>query len=427
MHKPFDITDRQRRLTLAGLFVISVLNYIDRSIISILQVPIKTDLNLSDTQLGLLTGLAFAALYVSAAIPISRLADRQSRRLVILGSMGFWSLMTAMSALASSFVILLLCRMGVAVGEAGSVPATHSQLADLYPPERRARAIGRWALSLPFGLILGYLAAGRLADTLGWRMTFAVIGGAGIVLLPLGLAVMKEPPRGCYDSSKPAETKLAFTASLRKLWRIRTYRYLVAAGSVHAFVQYSMMLWNGPFYSRVHGASLTEVSQYLALLNGIGGAVGIYGGSWLADRLGKHNQKWLLLVPALAILLMLPLGVIQYLVPSTRASVIIGLLPSALVFAYLAPIIAAPMLVVGPHMRAFASAVMTVIFNLVGMGLGPLVTGAVSDLLIAHVNMAENSLRYALVVALIPSLLASFLFWQASRHLQSDKDRSVAG
>lgn len=420
MKAAFDITDGQRRWTITFLFIVGVLNYIDRTIISILQVPIKQELSLSDTQLGLLTGLAFAALYVFSAIPISRIADRSSRKIVIIAAMMVWSIMTAMSAFASSFIMLLLCRMGVAVGEAGSVPATHSTLADLYPPQKRARAIAAWALCLPFGMIVGYLAAGRLEAALGWRMAFLVIGGSGMALAPLAILCMKEPSRGRFDARVAQQGTGNFKSAFLTLWRIKTYRFLIAGGAVHAFVQYSMMLWNAPFYSRVHGVTLTEVSFYLALLNGVGGAVGIYVGGWLADRLGRRDMSWQLLVPAIAILIMIPLAVLQYLVASPALSVAIGFLPSALVVFYLAPIVAVPMLVVGPHMRAFASAVMTVVFNLVGLGLGPLVTGVISDAFIKQFGMADDSLRYALIVVLLPSLLSSFLFWRAARWLSAD-------
>ena len=420
MNAPFDITSRQRRLTIMFLFVMGVFNYIDRTIISILQVPIKAELRLSDTQLGLLTGLAFAALYVFSAIPISRIADRSSRKIVIIAAMTVWSVMTAMSAFASSFLLLLLCRMGVAVGESGSVPATHSTLADLYPPHKRARAIAIWALCLPFGMIVGYLAAGRLAEALGWRLTFLAIGGAGVAVAPLAMLCMKEPSRGRFDASSAHHGTGDFKSAFLILWRIKTYRYLVAGGAVHAFVQYSMMLWNAPFYSRVHGVSLTEVSFYLAALYGVGGAVGIYVGGWLADRLARRGMSWQLLVPAIAILIMMPLAMLQYLVASPALSVVIGVLPSALVVFYLAPIVAVPMLVVGPHMRAFASAVMTVTFNLVGLGLGPLATGVISDAFIKHFGMADDSLRYALIVVLLPSLLSSLLFWRAARWLPGE-------
>jgi len=420
MKAPFDITDRQRRLTIAFLFIVGVFNYIDRTIISILQVPIKAELHLSDTQLGLLTGLAFAALYVFSAVPIARIADRSSRKLVIVTALGIWSVMTALSGAASSFVLLLLCRMGVAVGEAGSVPATHSTLADLYPPHKRARAIATWALCLPFGMIVGYLAAGRLAEALGWRMTFAVIGGLGVALAPIAMLCMKEPSRGRFDTKPGQEGAGDVRQALMTLWRIKTYRYLVAAGAVHAFVQYSLMLWNAPFYSRVHALPLTEVAFYLAMLNGVGGAVGIYVGGWLADTMAKRDMAWQLRVPAIAILVMMPLAMLQYFVASPTLSVMLGFLPSALVVFYLAPIVAVPMLVVGPHMRAFASAVMTVIFNLVGLGLGPLVTGMISDAFITHLGMADESLRYALIVVLLPCLLSSFLFWRAARRLSGD-------
>ena len=418
----------RRRLTLLGLFAVGVMSYVDRTIVSVLQVPIKRELGLSDTQLGTLTGISFALVYVSMAIPIARLADRTNRKYVILAALGIWSAMTAFSGFATSFLMLVLFRTGVGFGEAGSVPATHSTIADLYPRERRARAVAAWGLSLPAGMIVGLVAAGQVADHLGWRAAFWLIGGIGVAMVPLLFFIMREPPRGRFDPVvKEALPAPAFFASLQTLWRLKTFRYLALGGATHAFVQYSLMNWNAPFYTRVHGMTLSDTANALALLSGVGGAIGIWSGGWLADRLGARDLRWQLLVPGTAIALMVPLAMVQYLVASPTVSIAVGLVSSALLVFYYAPIVAVPMLVVHARLRAFASSVVLVTFNLIGLGLGPMVTGVISDFLIAHYGMAEDSLRYALVIVLLPSLLAGVLFWRASRHLPREAlDRAAA-
>ena len=183
----------QRKRTLFLLFLVSMFNYIDRTIISVLQVPIKRDLLLSDAQLGALTGLAFAIIYSTLCLPVARWADRGNRTHIIAGSLALWSVMTALTGLAGGFAILVLLRIGVAVGEAGSVPSTHSVIADLYAPKSRATVLAVWGLSLPAGMALGYVFAGHLEETVGWRAAFAIVGICGVVLAPLLLWSMKEP------------------------------------------------------------------------------------------------------------------------------------------------------------------------------------------------------------------------------------------
>ena len=408
----------KRRLTLICLFAVGVMSYVDRTIISVLQIPIKQELGLSDTQLGTLTGISFALVYTSMAIPIARHADRTSRKYVILVALAVWSAMTALSGFATSFLLLVLFRTGVGFGEAGSVPATHSIIADLYPREKRQRAVAAWGLSLPAGMIVGLIAAGQIADNLGWRAAFWLIGGIGVAMVPLLFFLMSEPVRGRFDPV-PADAAPAppFLESLATLWRLKSFRYLALGGALHAFVQYSLMNWNAPFYTRVHGMTLSDTANTLALLSGVGGAIGMWSGGWLADRFGTKDLRWQLWVPAIAIALMVPLAAVQYLVTSPTLSIAFGLISSALMVSYFAPIVAVPMLVVNARLRAFASSVVLVTFNIIGLGLGPMVTGMISDFLIEQYGMANESLRYALVIVLVPSLLASLLFWRASRHL----------
>jgi len=408
----------ERRYILFLLFLVSVFNYIDRTIISILQVPIKQDIGLSDAQLGALTGLSFALFYSTLSLPIARWADRTNRRNIVTASLAVWSAMTAMTGLATGFASLVFFRIGVAVGEAGSVPATHSIMADIYPPKQRATAFAVWGLSLPAGMMAGYLLAGSLAQAVGWRTAFAYFGIAGLVLAPLVLFSMREPKRGRFDPvAVPGATIPKTREVLRHLWALRTFRCVIAAGACHAYAQYSMMNWNAPFYVRVHGMTLGEVSFYLALLNGLGSAVGMYLGGRLADHFGSRDPRGRLYVPAIALIAMVPFAIAQYLVESANLSIALAAVASTLMLFYYGPIIAVPQMLVPASMRAFTSAVLLLTFNLFGLGLGPFVTGLTSDWLVRDFGMAENSLRFAISAAVMFSLLAGALFLRASRYL----------
>lgn len=416
-----DSGGRRRQLTLLALFMVSVFNYVDRTILSILQIPIKTELGLSDEQMGVLSGLAFAVFYCGCAVPIARLADRRSRKNIILFALLFWSTMTAMMGLAAGFAMLILFRIGVALGEAGSVPASVSILSDNYPPARRARTMATWGLALPVGMMLGYSVTGWLAGEVGWRYTFAIIGGAGIILVPLLYVILSEPQRGRFDPPAIAADKQApIMESLRILWRIKLYRYTVLAITLHGFSQYSMMSWNAPFFSRTHGMSLRDVSLLMAGLSGIGGAIGIYLGGHLADRLAIRDPRWWVWIMAIAVGTMVPAALIQFLVGSTSVAIIAASLAATLMVAYYGPLQAAALSAIPPGMRAFSTAVMGLVFNLVGLGLGPWFTGICSDMLNMHFGLGDESLRYALALSLIPSCAAAAVFVYAARFWAQD-------
>lgn len=417
---------RKRRLSLLALFLVSVFNYVDRTILSILQIPIKAELVLSDGQMGALTGLAFALFYSACSLPIARITDATSRKTVILFSLAFWSLMTAMTGVATSFVMLIIFRIGVAVGEAGSVPASVSLLSDNYPPVQRATAMSTWGLALPVGLTLGYSATGWLADAFGWRVAFAIVGGTGVLLVPLVFALLSEPPRGRYDAPGEAAKEIPpVLVSLSWLWRIKAFRYTVLGITLHGFSQYAMMSWNAPFFARTHHLSLSEVALLMAVLSGVGGAIGMYLGGFVADRLAVRDPRWRVWVIALVVGATIPVALVQYLAGSTVLSIVAAAFAAALMVAYYGPLLAVTQSVVPPQMRAFSNAVMGLVFNLVGLGLGPWITGMCSDMLGRYFGLGEQSLRYALVLSLVPACAGAAVFLYAARFWaapkQSDK------
>lgn len=409
---------RDRRYTLFLLFTVAVLSYVDRTILSVLQVPIKAELGLSDSQLGALTGLSFALFYATLALPIARLSDRLVRKNIVAASLAVWSAMTALIGFASSFSSLALFRMGVAVGEAGSMPATQSIVADIFPPKSRATAFAILGLSLPAGLMLGYAGAGILEAMLGWRGTFVVIGALGLVLTPILLLSIREPKRGRFDPPALQDAPIpSLRLSLAFIWNLRSLRYLFAAGACHTFTWCAVNTWNAPFYVRVHGMSLGNVSISLALMNGLGSAVGMYLGGRLSDHYGSRDSRARLRVVSIALLVMAPFSVAQYLVSSASLSLALGSVALTLMLVYYGPIIAAAQAPVPPNMRAFTSAMLLLVTNLFGLGLGPLAIGFLSDVFVVRYGLATDSLRYALSLSVVFSILAAWLFWRASTHM----------
>lgn len=406
-------------LALAVLSILAVFNYVDRIILAILQVPIQKEFGLSDAQLGSLTGLAFAVFYTGLGLPIARLADRGVRKYVIAGSLIIWSGMTAMTGLATSFLTLLVLRIGVAIGEAGLVPATHSMLMDFFSRDRRATALSLWGMSAPIGTMVGLMGAGWMAETLGWRHTFFVFGVIGIALAPILLATVKEPLRGSQDGSIDInESVPPILKSLKILWNIKSFRYAIMAGALNVYVLYAMKTWNAPFYVRAHGLALGKVGASLAVATGIGGAIGTFVGGTAADFLGRRFARGNLMPPIVGMLLVPPLGYLQYTTSSVGLSIFLSGVTIGCGYLYFATIVSTSMSVVPGRIRAFTSSVIVLAVNLVGMGLGPLVTGAISDSLGA--DAAGQSLRIALILAMVPGLAAAGLYWLASTSLEQE-------
>lgn len=401
------------------LMLVSIFSYLDRTILSILQVPIKKELGLSDGQLGLLTGLAFALFYATLAVPIARVADRSNRKLLIVASLAVWSLMTALSGLATGFATLVFFRIGVALGEAGSIPASHTILADYFRPDKRATALAVWGLALPIGVMLGYLSGGWLAQAIDWRAAFAIVGGAGLVLAPIVLVMLREPQRGRHDAvASLGAPSPPWREALVILARLKSFRMMLLGGSLNNFVLSVVLAWSAPFYTRLHGLTLGQVASALALLTGIGGAVGIFAGGWLTDRIGRSNASLRPRAVGFALAMVTPLGLIQYLVPSVTLSIGSGALVVMLLFFYYAPIIALSHAVVSPSMRAFTSSIILLSVNIVGLGLGPWLTGVLSDALKAEFGPA--AIRYAVAAVMVLGLGAGLCFLAAARSYNAD-------
>lgn len=416
------------RYALLLLLLAHILNFIDRQIINILAHPIQQELDLSDTQLGLMTGLAFALFYSILGIPIARLADNnKSHRPAIIGmSLFIWSAMTAMCGLAQNFVQLLLARVGVGIGEAGCTPPAHSLIGDYFPPEKRASAIAFYGLGLPVGGLLGMIIGGTLADLYGWRTALYAVGLPGLVLGAVMLMTLREPRR--LRKAKSVESDYAspaivnVRASIKSIFATRSFRWLNVGAALLALLSYGKTVWSIVFFSRVHGMTPGEVGLFYGLTVGVAGAVGMWLGGQLGDRFGGKDARYFLVVPAIAIGLTTPLLCAGYLVEHWAVALALIFLPAVASSLYYGPTFAVVQLLVRPENRALAVAIILLIANLVGAGFGPLVFGVLSDVLQPHFGI--QSVRWVLVFAALLGLVAVTCYWRASQFLIKDTQAS---
>jgi MFS family permease len=406
-----------RNYVLAMLTLVYVFNFVDRQLLTILQESIKKELHLSDTQLGLLSGFAFAIFYVTLGIPIARLADRRSRRNTVALSLGVWSIMTAVSGTAKNFIQLLLARIGVGVGEAGGSPPAHAMISDYFPPARRSTALSIYSAGIYFGVLIGFVMGGYLNQRLGWRVAFYLVGLPGVVFSLLLYATVKEPQRGATDAVTVAGDKedVSFWALLQRLWSIKTFVWLALAASLHVFCIYGIMNWIGSFLVRLHGYK--NPGPVLGLILGFGGAFGSFAGGALTDHFGKRDKRLYLKIPAFALLLSVffAAGVI-FLHDITLCLVCLGGCVT-MQSAYLGPSITVAHSLVPASMRSFTSAVFFLAINLIGLGGGPSVVGFLSDRLAPALGV--ESLRWAMSVVIVVGLASMALFFKTVRTMPS--------
>jgi MFS family permease len=404
---------------LGVLTLVYSFNFIDRQLLAILQESIKADLGLSDSQLGLLTGVAFAVFYVTAGIPIARWADRSNRRNIVALSLAVWSGMTAVSGMAQNYLQLLLARIGVGVGEAGGSPPSHSMISDIFPVHQRASALGFYSTGVNVGILFGFLLGGWLNEYFGWRIAFLVVGAPGILLALLVRFTVAEPIRGLSENKQVSDRPIPVTEVLALLWSRRSFRHLAVASGLTAFVAYSIISWGASYFIRSHGMSTGELGTWLALIMGLGGAIGAFGGGVIADRLGNRDKRWYVWVPAIAGMLATPFIVATYSVDSAYLALLCSVVPGVMGNVFLGSTVATVHGLVGVRMRAMSSAVFFFILNIIGLGLGPFSVGLLSDYLAP--DYGQESLRYAMLM-ILPGVgvLAVVHFMLASRNLRED-------
>ena len=421
-HNPYQSTSACW-YALVMLTLVYTFNFIDRQLLAILQESIKADLSLSDSQLGLLTGFAFAVFYVSAGIPIARWADRANRRNIVALSLTVWSGMTAISGFVQSYLHLLLARIGVGIGEAGGSPPSHSIISDIFPPRRRATAIGFYSMGVNIGILFGFLAGGWLNEFFGWRVAFLVVGVPGIALALIVRFTLSEPVRGIHDGARAHldahPDPVPFGDVLRLLWSRKTFMHMALGAGLNAFCGYAIANWNASFLIRSYQMPTGEVGTWLAAIIGLGGAISVFTGGLLGDRLAPRDQRWYTWVPCIAGFVTVPFLAGVYLVDGPYWALTLSIVPGLLFQAYLGNTIATTHAIVGPRMRATASAVLFLIINIIGLGAGPWAVGFVSDLLAP--SLGGESLRYALLYLLTPVALWSALhFGLAAKTLRED-------
>ncbi len=408
-----EFSTRYRIYVLGVLMGVNLFNYMDRSILGVLIEPIKHELQASDTQMGILTGLAFALFYAVCGFPIARLADRGLRVRVISWAMAIWSAMTVVSGLVGAYWHMLLARVGVGIGEAGGNPPSQALLADYFPIEQRARAIAFFVAGAHIGIFLGTLLAGYIGHEYGWRMAFIVLGAPGVAFaLLVRFTVREAPPRGKVEAAgSPLRSGSLWQATVH-LFRGRAFRHLMIAVGILWFSNVGAGQWHAPFLQRSHGMALNEVGVLLSMLS-IPSLVAVMAGGFMADRLAKRNAAWQVYVPLLGTLISIPFLLGFYLAADWRwafASAMVAMLAAG-VFAGV--LLAAVQGLVGPHARALAGAILMFSSNLIGVGLGPFAVGALSDALAPM--LGQESLRWALVAMKVLPLLAVYHMWLASR------------
>jgi MFS family permease len=401
------------RILLSRLLLAYIFNFLDRQILGILAEPIKAELHLTDTEFGAIGGLAFALLYSVLGLPLAYLADRTSRSGVIAASVAVWSAFTALCGTATSSAHLFLYRLGVGVGEAGGVAPSYALIADYFPPERRARALAIYSLGIPLGLAGGSLIGAYLARWVGWRSAFLVMGVAGLILAPILRYFVRDVP-----TAKPSAAAAPITEVFPLLARKPSFWLLAFASSSSSLIGYALALWTPAVIMRSFGLELVATGQFLSSLLLIGGTAGVFAGGWLADRLGASDKAWYARLPAIAWVLSTLAWTAGLMAPNLWVAWPLLLVGNAVNILWLGPVITAVQHLAPARMRSTASGSFLLINNLIGLGVGPLLIGRISDALKG--SYGADALRAAAVGGTIFYLIAAILMFLAARRLRLD-------
>lgn len=415
---PTDENEKYKWFVLAILTTTYMFNYVDRQVMIILQEDIKAELLLSDTQLGILTGIGFAILYTTMGIPIAKFADKSNRKNIIALSVGFWSFMTILSGRAQNFYQLLLTRIGVSLGEAGGTPPAHSIISDYFPPKKRATALAIYSMGIYIGVLFGFVIAGLIAKNYGWRVAFYALGLPGLLFSVFLYFTLKEPVKGRMDEGSEAIKDPTFKEVVQTLFSNKSFIYTGLGVGFSTFFLYGLSNFAPSFLQRVHQLDLLTVSIALGLSSGIGGVIGVYMGGRIADAKGATNKRWYLYVPLLSVVLSI-IPAILFLYSDNPMIAMAMVFPHTMITAaFNGPVYAVGHSLVNAKMRAFSSAVLLLFLNGIGLAFGPLFVGMLSDYLLPQYG--DLSLRYALTFAMFSLVLASLFFWLASRHYEQD-------
>jgi len=411
------LSNNRANYVLAVLFVVYVVNFIDRQILAILLEPIKNDLQVSDTAMGFLTGFAFAIFYTFTGIPIARWADRGSRTTIIAIGLFLWSTMTGLSGLARNFFQLALARIGVGVGEACASPASHSLISDYFPPEHRATALSIYNMGACVGLLFGIFIGGWIAEYYGWRVAFFVVGFPGIALAAVVKYSVAELPRGHSEGLNNAE-QYTTGEVFRYMWRLRSFRHLTFASSLYTFATYGLITWVPAFLMRTHEMSISQVATWYGPILGVGSATGTFIGGVVCDSLIKKDIRWQSWICALGGIVMVPFLLLFLFLPNYVLA--LSCYIPALVFGafFIGPTFAMAQGLAKLSMRAVASSVVIFFNNLIGMGLGAQVVGILNDILAE--SYGSNAIRYSLLIVGATTLWAAGHSMLAAHYIRDD-------
>lgn len=413
---------RRANYVLVLLTIIYALNFLDRNVINILVEPIKSDLGLSDTMLGFLTGFGFVLFYSLLGLPLARLADRKNRIALISISVGIWSVMTALSGMATNFVQLALARFGVGIGEAGGTAPSQSLIADYFPRERRARAMSIYATGTYLGIFGGYALGGYVNQHYGWRAAFMIAGLPGIIIALLLWLTVRELPRGNAHGQKTGTVPGSWLDAVKFLLSQKSFVLIVIGFCISGFTSYSLSVWIPAFLKRIHHMGSSEIGLYAGSIKGLIGIGGVLIGGVIIQRLSNRNVRWITAGPAITSALACPATLLFLFGPNRFLSLTGLAMVTFLISFHLGPIFAVMQSLAKVQMRAFAAAVGTALATLVGLGLGPLVIGMLSDGLTQR--FGAEAIRYSLCASAGASLLAALFFLLAVRHIESDMQRS---
>jgi MFS family permease len=423
-----------RRYALWVLLIIYTLNFLDRQVVNILAEPIKRDLGLADWQLGMMTGLAFAIFYTVLGIPIARLAETKNRPFIIGASVAAWSAFTVLCGFTQNFWQLILMRIGVGVGEAGCTPPAHSLITDYVPKEKRASAIAFYSIGTPLGTLAGMAMGGLVADAYGWRVAFMVAGAPGILFAFVAMFTLIEPRRQlAADIAARASAQISLMAALAVLATKKTFWLVALAASIKAFIGYGHAPFTASFFFRNHGPEIAQLAAgfglksagflglALGLIGGAAGVVGAWLGGVLADKLGARDLRAYVMVPAIASLITIPIYIIAVSLGAPMHAIGLLAINALLGTLWYGPVYATAQSIVEPHMRATASAVLLLIINLIGLGLGPVAVGLLSDVLAGPGGLGEaQGVRWALMISALLGVVAFGLFWTARKTIREE-------
>lgn len=388
-----------RNRALAILLVVYTFNFVDRTVLSVVSQAVKVDLHITDAQLGLLSGFAFALFYTGMSFPLARLVERGNRVTIISVSLFVWSGMTALCGAAQNMVHLALCRIGVGIGEAGCSPAAHSIIADYFEPERRSSALSIYALGISLGVLVGAAMSGWVAQTWGWRVAFAVAGVPGMAFALIVKLLLREPPRGYSDPAPLVEAgpPPPLMAVIRRLFGKPTFVHMLIGASLASFADYGISTFASAYFIRRFDVSFTEAGFVFGIIGGVSTGISTLVGGLMADKAGRRDKRWYMLIPALGLLLALPFYVAGYLQPVWGLAAAILVVPGLFACAYLGPVFGTMHNMVEPRMRGSATAILYFAINFIGLGGGPLFTGWATDRFAAYLFAAQGKGSFAAV------------------------------